>query len=323
MSASTIVAGIGDLTVDTLLLGVEELPNWGRETVISGVEKRLGGGLGNFALAASALGMIVEPHGPVGSDEAGAWVMSEVQKLGVPAFHLETVAGGTTSQTFAVVRADGERMFLTIDGVLRRLDATMRHAQLGQANVVYVTGWCMPPRIDYSVCVARFEQWKDEGRMIAVDLSWSPESWTTSQNRARLVSLLRRADILFMNQDELGALADIQDVDLAASTVAASLEHEPMIVIKLGSKGALVVSDGNACAVPTEPVDAADTVGAGDMFNAAMLYSLYGLGLATTDSARFACGFSGLALLRGRSRLPSTAEVLDKLGHTGRVRASV
>lgn len=310
------VAGIGDLTVDTLIFGISNLPGWGQESVVEGTEQRMGGGLGNFLLAAKAVGLDFIPYGPIGCDRTGEWLRAEVVQGGSSAAGIMELDESQTSQTFALIREDGERLFLTLDGALTRLGEFINQVDIGPAEVVYLTGWCLPPRVDPKACMSRFEAWKQEGKQIAVDFVWNPQSWLP-KNRGKILELLQHTDYVFINHAELAALMGMDDLSEAAKALENLVPDSCRLIVKHGPKGALIKAAGIWKVVPALQVEPDDTVGAGDMFNAAFLHAHLNLQLSTEKAARFACVFAGLALARGRGQLPNSEEVVaydDSLG---------
>lgn len=97
--------------------------------------------------------------------------------------------------------------------------------------------------------------------------------------------LLELADILILNESELGLLANTElgdDDDEARFIQAArSLQTRPgaIVCVTLGKRGALALVDGKPLVVPGHAVSAVDTTGAGDCFVGAL-------------AARLACGGS-------------------------------
>ena len=105
--------------------------------------------------------------------------------------------------------------------------------------------------------------------------------------RARLARMLARADIVKMSDEDL---TWIEGAGETATLARGLLKRGPKIVcITEGSQGARAFSATAEVFVPVLKVEVADTVGAGDTFNAAILASLHRQGrlskraLATAD----------------------------------------
>ncbi len=84
--------------------------------------------------------------------------------------------------------------------------------------------------------------------------------------RARLARMIRRAEWLKASDDDLAWIdPDADPVDAARALGA------PTTLITRGSRGATVVTAGDAVDVPAPAVDVVDTIGAGDAFAGAFL----------------------------------------------------
>jgi sugar/nucleoside kinase (ribokinase family) len=84
-------------------------------------------------------------------------------------------------------------------------------------------------------------------------------------NRAQLIKLIKRVDVLFVNEAEVRQLTGIYNLIKAGR---AALGYGPrVVIIKLGPNGAMLVTKTALCQMPPflveEPVD---TTGAGDSF---------------------------------------------------------
>jgi hypothetical protein len=88
--------------------------------------------------------------------------------------------------------------------------------------------------------------------------------------------------VLKMNEHEAQVLLGGVDAAAAASTGVS------VVVVTLGERGAMVFADGAATSVPAQPVEIADTVGAGDAFLALMAAAELA-GAAPVEAVREAC----------------------------------
>jgi ribokinase len=123
--------------------------------------------------------------------------------------------------------------------------------------------------------------------------------------------LLSLVDILTPNETEAAILtqgAATDPLDLAQQVQAAS--GVPIIVMTLGSRGALLLQDGHAKVIPSRQVMVVDTVAAGDAFNGALAVAL-GRGDALTDAIHFANAVGAISVTRAGAQpsLPTLDEV--------------
>ena len=100
---------------------------------------------------------------------------------------------------------------------------------------------------------------------------------------------------------------DISAVEAARVLSGMGVQH---VIITLGSKGALICSDGEAEIVPALKVEAVDTTAAGDVFNGALTVAL-SEGRNLKESVRFACKASTISVTRvgAQSSAPYRNEV--------------
>jgi sugar/nucleoside kinase (ribokinase family) len=80
---------------------------------------------------------------------------------------------------------------------------------------------------------------------------------------------LREADLFFPNEVELQSLTGCPD---PAEGLRALAGGRTRVVAKLGAAGAMALDGGSIVHVPAYPVQAVDTTGAGDSFNAGFLH---------------------------------------------------
>lgn len=121
---------------------------------------------------------------------------------------------------------------------------------------------------------------------------------------------LRSVDIFTPNETEALQLTGSATVEAALSRLA---ELTPLVVLKLGAKGAISRLDEQTFHSPAMKVNALDTTGAGDCFNAGFLYSyLRGESLKTCLQSGNICGGLSTTAVGGMPGAP-TADQVEKL----------
>jgi len=70
-----------------------------------------------------------------------------------------------------------------------------------------------------------------------------------------------------------------------------------VVIITLGSKGALLYSEGKAVMIPTPKVTAVDTTAAGDVFNGAIAVAI-AEGFTLEKAVEFACKAAAISVTR-------------------------
>ena len=86
-------------------------------------------------------------------------------------------------------------------------------------------------------------------------------------------SILKKGiDILFCNEEEALLYSGSNEIDQALNYL---LELSSLVIVTRGKKGSLIFSDdGEKIEIDPYPVDALDTVGAGDTFAGSFLYGI-------------------------------------------------
>jgi sugar/nucleoside kinase (ribokinase family) len=291
---------IGDLTADHILGPLGALPGWGEEREVTSLDIRLGGNTGNLVLAAAALGLQVTAIGPIGADENGRFVEAALEQVGLSTEGLKRCDDVGTSLTVALVREDGERLYVTYPGALKRLESVLATTQFPTANIAIFSGWCQPPRVDLDVLRNAAKRLRANGTKLAIDLAWSAESWNDCD---RMIEALALMDIVLLNMDEAQALTDCADGRGAVARLAGQLGAGVLLVVKDGARGAWVSAPGGTVTtVPALPLSTpVMAVGAGDAFNAGLLWALLIEGPDPIEAAQFACAFAGYWLVHGRA----------------------
>lgn len=298
---------IGDLTVDHLIGPFDRLPDWGQEVTYATAERRVGGNSGNVALAARHLGLEVDCWGPVGADADGRWLVAQLQAAGIGTRRVIVDPILPTSTTTALIRADGERAFLTLPGALDAIAAHLPAAVGEAADIAIFSGWCQPPRVSAAVLRDTVARLRETIPLIAFDLAWFDGSWP---ERDAVLAVLGDCDVVLMNQEEILALFPGRDLTGAVQALADRL-GDVAIAVKRGRAGVLLAGGGRpvVAVVVEDPVEGAASVGTGDSFNAAFLAAFSpavsggrrGDPGAAERAARFAVAYVSHVLRHGRS----------------------
>ena len=110
-----------------------------------------------------------------------------------------------------------------------------------------------------------------------------------------------------MNETECLHYTRSDDVEAGARRLA---EKAGMAVIKLGRKGSLAIQNGERYFVPAYSVQAVDTTGAGDSFNAGFVYGyLQGLPMEECLRCGNGCGALSVTKLGGNTGFPFRPEL--------------
>ncbi len=98
-----------------------------------------------------------------------------------------------------------------------------------------------------------------------------------AEYRLRIERMIARADIVKLSDEDLHWLMGNGDLETLASQIIA--KGPRIVFITEGANGAHAITAARALWEPVQPVTVADTVGAGDTFNAGVLASLHAAGV--------------------------------------------
>lgn len=306
-ASSPEVLVIGNLTIDDVVH-----PN-GETTMASP-----GGNTIYSATATSIWGVGVGLVARVGADFPGE-ALARLERAGLDTGGLRPVEGPTV-RNWVIYEEDGRRSWVYRTPPGRRIEVAPSPADIPAAwlarrkslVVVHVAAMPLP-------AAARIIEYVRAGRRRAIVTLDTHEDWTAP--REEVVRLARQVDVFVPSHTELADIVGYDDPRRACDDLLA--EGVPAVVVKQGSRGALVAVSGEAAiAVDPPEVPVVDATGAGDAFCGGLAAGLaLGEGLVAavrraSATAGAALGTSGsLGLLRRRS----VAEQLLRSYEQGRV----
>ncbi|TPG19960.1 adenosine kinase [Sphingomonas koreensis] len=229
-----------------------------------------GGSAANTVAGIAALGGRCGFIGQVADDELGQIFAHDIRSAGIH-FDTEVRAGDpTTARCLIFVTPDGQRTMNTFLGASQFLpEKALDRDLIAAAEILYLEGYLWDPEEPRQAMRAAIEVARKAGRKVAFTLS---DVFCISRHGDDFRKLIADGmiDILFANENELTALAEVEDFDAAVDKVAAQV---PTLVATRSEKGAIAVSGGRRVSVAAEPIDrVVDTTGAGDLFAAGFLH---------------------------------------------------
>ena len=302
---------VGDVNPDLVLRGGDVEPAFGQqERIVEQGLLVLGGSGAITAAGAARLGLRTALAATVGDDVLGRFVLEELTAAGVDATAVRVLPAVPTGISVALSRPD-DRAILTARGALAAHDpAGVPDDVLRRARHVHIASPFLQPllRDGLASLIARA---RAAGATVSIDPGWDPEQrWST------VVPAALTADLLLPNDQEAAhlaaALADgarpPAAVDAEASA-AALITGGALVVVKSGADGALAVRGGEVTRAAPYRVDAVDTTGAGDSFDAGFLAGrLGGASLAESLALGCACGALSTRGVGGTGGQPTRAE---------------
>jgi sugar/nucleoside kinase (ribokinase family) len=255
----------GELNLDLILYGLPEqlLPE--RELLADRMTLTLGSSSAIVAHNLAALGSRVGFQSRIGDDPLGRIALERLQQSGVDISHVRTIPGEITTGLTVILHHEAWRNILTYSGTIAEtswqdldLDylADSRHFHFSS----YYLQRGLRPRVG-----ELFQLLKSRGLTISLDTNDDPDD----QWGGGLHDVLRYVDVFLPNEREACKAAGTDDLEAAIHKLS---EHVPLVVVKLGHKGALAQRGADRFVSPSQEVIAVDTVGAGDSFDAGFLH---------------------------------------------------
>lgn len=245
------VVVVGSINVDHTIT-VKRFPRPGETLLGFSVTTSMGGKGANQAVAASRAGARVSMIGAIGDDSAGRDAVAQLRQAGVDTQRITCSVTAPTGTAWITV-ASGENAIIVAPGA---------NDMLGPVDP--------PARTDVVLCQLEIPL------AVVEHVSARSESifmLNAAPSRALPDTLLRRCDVLIVNEHELAEVAgvptpDPADVRAVAAAGQRILERgAKAVVVTLGPLGAVLCTDTECLTVAAPTVvEVVDTVGAGDAF---------------------------------------------------------
>jgi sugar/nucleoside kinase (ribokinase family) len=253
----------GELNLDLILYGLPaELPPE-RELLADRMMLTLGSSSAILAHNLAALGSRVGFLSRIGDDPLGQLALDRLAASGADVSKVCRASGSKTGLSVILQRATG-RQILTYPGTIfdlrfEDLDleylAASRHFHLSS----FYLQRGLRPRVS-----ELFQSLKAAGLTISLDTNDDPDDrW-----QGGLMNALRYVDVFLPNAREAKKIAASNNLEAAVTRLA---ELVPLVVVKLGTDGALAQRGRERFAGPAVEATRVDPVGAGDSFDAGFL----------------------------------------------------
>lgn len=286
--ALPVVVVLGDLLLDIVVRSAGALV---RATDVPGViELRQGGSAASTARWLARLGCETRFITSVGDDAIGAALVAEVERDGV-VVHAVPVAAGRSGRIGVVLEPTGERSFVADRAAADLLEpAALRPDWFGGAALLHLPAYSLLSEPLGSAALRACNLARSAGARVSLDLASAGPLLAGGRDRALALVRAVAPDLLFANEMEAHALG---------GSAAGLRALAPVVVVKRGSSGALVLFGGEAeVAVPTERLATADTTGAGDAFDAGFIAAWLADGAAEDAAVLRRAAEAGVAAAR-------------------------
>jgi sugar/nucleoside kinase (ribokinase family) len=260
----------GELNLDLILYGLPEQLEPERELLADRMTLTLGSSSAVVAHNLSALGSRVGFQSRIGDDPLGRISLERLREGGVDVSKVRVVPGATTTGLTVILHQKQWRNILTYAGTIAELTwndldldylSDSRHFHFSS----YYLQKSLQPRV-----AELFQYLKSKGLTISLDTNDDPDDrWEGGLN-----DLLRHVDLFLPNEREACKAARAEQLEDAIGKLS---RRVPLLVVKLGRKGALAQKGAERFSAASKEVVPVDSVGAGDSFDAGFLHE-YALG---------------------------------------------
>jgi len=259
------VSVVGELNLDLILYGLPQQLEPEREHLAERLTLTLGSSSAIFAHNLSVLGTRVGFVSRIGEDPLGKIALERLAAGGVDVSRVRRAAGGAATGLTVILPRASDRYILTYPGAMFEMSwddldldylASARHFHLSS----YYLHRALRPRI-----TELFVEMKRRGLSTSLDTNDDPDDrWD-----AGLLGTLKHMDAFLPNSREACRITDTGDLERAVSRLA---EAVPLVVVKLGERGAMARRGSETFTCPAVAADFADPVGAGDSFDAGFIH---------------------------------------------------
>lgn len=244
----------GDAFDDLVFVGLERLPGPGEEVKTDTFHATIGGGAVITALGAARLGVPTSIMSALSAD-----AVTRLRRAGVRVTNLRRA--GEAPAVTAALSTTSDRAFVTYTGANARLEPRLL-AALGSTTATHVHLALCPENLTaWPRLVKRLRR---TGVTVSWDFGWHPPL----ARHPGLGALMAALDLVFFNELEALLYTGTLSLDDAYPLLRTSRSN---VVVKLGDQGSRWLRADGDVLMPAPSVDAVDTTGAGDAFNAGFL----------------------------------------------------
>jgi sugar/nucleoside kinase (ribokinase family) len=260
-----------------------------------------GGTGGNVAVGVARLGQSVRFLGVLGGDEGGRILLQAFTEAGVDTHAVRINRDQRSAACFIAIDGQGERLIFSLGGVaLYDKPEQVQPAWLAGVRVLFIAD-------AYAEVAAAAMDCLDQEAIVV----FNPGGLMASAGEDYLRPIVNRSHVLIASRGESETMTGIAEIEAAAREL--SRRGPQVVMVTLGSRGALVLERGELAYVAAFPAQAVvDTTGAGDAFTSGVLAG-HLEGWTWVEAARLGCAVASIKVghLGARGGLPDRRQVQD------------
>ncbi len=296
---------IGSVYWDLIFYGLNEAPAPGGEVRTDRFTMTPGGGGYITAVGLARLRVPTALRTYVGRDRLGQLLLEAMrgEGLAVSGVRRHRTLGTAISVAFST---GGDRGFLTYKGCAAETGALLRawsRSAIPRVRHVHFAGM-RPP---FEPHLRLLERLRNARIPTSLDIGWNPEIYAVPGFR----EIVKRMTIFMPSQRDAQWFTGQAAPEKAVRALG---DLVPVPIVKLGANGAVALQQGRLLRVRPPRVEAVDTTGAGDAFNAGFLWAfLRGEPLARCLRAGNICGAFSTRAPGGTAAFPTLRELRARL----------
>ena len=286
---------LGDSCADIIIPYGESLTDQDVSVVFN-----CGGAAANTAFALGRLGVSVAFAGKAGVDLYGLTMRNELVENNVDVSSFILSDKLVSTQILIVIDEKGDRhpflMPKKDPSYLEIYPEELEQIDLREMKYIITNGMMLFEDPAASTIVSFLEKARERGIKIMLDLNFRPE--TAGKDRSHLNKVIAMTDILLGSADEdFAILTGKKDLKEAVK----DLQEADRTIVAHDKNGSTVFERDKTYHTDSYKVEVADTIGAGDVFNAGFIYGLI-QGKGPDECNRLGCAAAAYSLMRPGAR---------------------
>ena len=261
------IIGWGALNIDRLCHVNAFAPSDG-ETFVNYETKSCGGSAANTIIGMAKLGLNTGYIGKVGSDSNGKMMLDYLKTNNVDTNHL-IKGDGETGEVIGFVDNIGNRKLY----VTPKINDTISNKEINReyiknTKILHLTSFVglNPEDPSIQTQMELLDELQDD-----IIISFDPGMLYVNRGSEFMDKLISYTDILLINETELLMTTKKDTLKEAVSEISSRVD---ILVVKRSTKGSFIKKGDEEYNIGIFEVDAIDTTGAGDAYNAGFLYGL-------------------------------------------------
>ena len=275
------------------------------------LQQACGGSAANTVIAVKQFGGNAFYSCKVANDDTGTFYAKDLKDCGVDTnLDIHAPSEGISGKCLVFITPDADRTMNTFLGI----SATFGESELDEAAIAdsaytYIEGYLVTGEQSKAAAIKAREVAAAAGQKTALTLS--DLNMVKFFKDGLLEMIGPGVDLLFANESEALAIAETENLEEAIAHLKTLAKT---FAITLGPKGSVIFDGENLIEIAGYPVEAVDTVGAGDMYAGGVLYGITN-GMSWADAGKLGSLASSKLVTKPGARLKTeeTKALLSEL----------